>query len=206
MNKEIVSIIPLALLAVFLVTNLDLITSGNSKEEFTITIHKCATGEKSKLKACPADVTSVWDNCFGTYDGKKGKKNSIVELARSVYQDEVALYQGEWKNDLFHGCGIETIPSKGTYTGQFKNGLVEAFKGQKTKFLIISFSSDWLYTTKENKDIVIALNASGADVSYSEIITDKGHDSFLLDVPDFLKTIKSFIDSMYEKFKNEKRI
>ena len=89
---------------------------------------------------------------------------------------------------------------------QFKGGLVEAFKNQKTKFLIISFSSDWLYTTKENKDIVIALNASGADVSYSEIITDKGHDSFLVNEPEFLKTLKGFIDSMYEKFKNEKRI
>jgi homoserine O-acetyltransferase len=89
---------------------------------------------------------------------------------------------------------------------QFKGGLVEAFKNQKTKFLIISFSSDWLYKTKENKDIVIALNASGADVSYSEIVTDKGHDSFLVDEPEFLKTLKGFIDSMYEKFKNEKRI
>ena len=89
---------------------------------------------------------------------------------------------------------------------QFKGGLVEAFKNQKTKYLIISFSSDWLYTTKENKDIVIALNASGADVSYSEIITDKGHDSFLLNETEFLKTLKSFIDTMYEKFKNEKRI
>ena len=84
--------------------------------------------------------------------------------------------------------------------------LVEAFKSQSTKFLVISFSSDWLYTTKENKDIVIALNASGADVSYSEIITDKGHDSFLLNEPEFLKTLKGFLDSMYEKFKNEKRI
>ena len=89
---------------------------------------------------------------------------------------------------------------------QFKGGLVEAFKKQKTKFLVISFSSDWLYKTKENKDIVIALNASGADVSYSEIVTDKGHDSFLVDEPEFLKTLKGFIDSMYEKFKNEKRI
>ena len=89
---------------------------------------------------------------------------------------------------------------------QFKGGLVEAFKNQKTKFLIISFSSDWLYTTKENKDIVIALNASGADVSYSEFITDKGHDSFLLNEPEFLKTLKSFIESMHNKFKNEKRI
>jgi homoserine O-acetyltransferase len=84
---------------------------------------------------------------------------------------------------------------------QYKDGLVEAFKNQLTKFLVISFSSDWLYTTKENKDIVIALNASGADVSYSEIETDKGHDSFLLNEPEFLKTLKGFIDSMYEKFK-----
>jgi len=84
---------------------------------------------------------------------------------------------------------------------QYKNGLIEAFNHQLTKFLVISFSSDWLYTTKENKDIVIALNASGADVSYSEIETDKGHDSFLLNEPEFLKTLKGFIDSMYEKFK-----
>ena len=84
---------------------------------------------------------------------------------------------------------------------QFKDGLAEAFKNQTTKYLIISFSSDWLYTTKENKDIVIALNASGADVSYSEIETDKGHDSFLLNESEFLKTLKTFIDSMYEKFK-----
>ncbi|MDC0385539.1 homoserine O-acetyltransferase [Pelagibacteraceae bacterium] len=84
---------------------------------------------------------------------------------------------------------------------QYKGGLVEAFKNQSIKFLVISFSSDWLYTTKENKDIVIALNASGADVSYSEIVTDKGHDSFLLDELEFLKTLKGFIDSMYEKFK-----
>ena len=71
--------------------------------------------------------------------------------------------------------------------------MIEAFKNQSTKFLVISFSSDWLYTTKENKDIVIALNASGADVSYSEIETDKGHDSFLLNEPVFLKTLKGFI-------------
>ena len=88
----------------------------------------------------------------------------------------------------------------------FKGGLIEAFKNQKTKFLVISFSSDWLYTTKENKDIVIALNASGVDVSFSEINTDKGHDSFLVNEPEFLKTLKGYIDSMHIKFKDEKRI
>ena len=86
---------------------------------------------------------------------------------------------------------------------QYKNGLTGAFKGQKTKFLVISFSTDWLYPTKHSKDIVIALNATGANVAFSEIKTDKGHDSFLVNEPEFLKTIKGFIDSSYESFKNE---
>ncbi len=89
---------------------------------------------------------------------------------------------------------------------QYKNGLTEAFKNQKTKFLVISFSSDWLYPTKQSKDIVIALNASGANVAFAEIKTDKGHDSFLVNEPKFLTTIKGFIDSSYESFKNEKGI
>ena len=86
---------------------------------------------------------------------------------------------------------------------QFKNGLNEAFQKHKTKFLIISFSSDWLYPTKNSKEVVIALNASGVNVAFAEIKTDRGHDSFLLDEPEFLKTIKGFLDSNFEIFKNE---
>ena len=71
------------------------------------------------------------------------------------------------------------------------------FLKTKTKFLIISFTSDWLYPTSENKEIVIALNAIGADVTFVEIESDKGHDSFLLNVPDFLKALKNFLDKSY---------
>jgi len=87
---------------------------------------------------------------------------------------------------------------------QFENGLVGAFQNHKTKFLIISFSSDWLYPTKNSKDIVIALNASGTNVAFAEIKTDKGHDSFLVNEPEFLETLKGFLDSNFEIFKNEK--
>ena len=80
---------------------------------------------------------------------------------------------------------------------QFNDNLSDAFKKTKTKFFIISFTSDWLYPTQENKDIVIALNAIGADVGFVEIESDKGHDSFLLDVPDFLKAIKNFLNKSY---------
>ena len=80
---------------------------------------------------------------------------------------------------------------------QFDGNLSAAFKNTKAKFFIISFTSDWLYPTQENKDIVIALNAVGANVGFVEIESDKGHDSFLLNVPDFLKALKNFLDKSY---------
>ena len=80
---------------------------------------------------------------------------------------------------------------------QFKGNLSEAFINTKAKFFIISFTSDWLYPTQENKDIVIALNSIGADVGFAEIESDKGHDSFLLDVPDFLNVLKNFLEKSY---------
>ena len=80
---------------------------------------------------------------------------------------------------------------------QYKGNLSEAFIKSKVKFFVISFTSDWLYPTSENKEIVIALNAAGADVGFIEIKSDKGHDSFLLDVPDFLKSFKNFLEANY---------
>ncbi len=67
------------------------------------------------------------------------------------------------------------------------------------KFLIISFTSDWLFPTKENKEIVKILNSLSKNVSFLEIETDKGHDSFLLDEPDLDYAIKGFCESNYEK-------
>ena len=86
---------------------------------------------------------------------------------------------------------------------QFNGNLSNAFKKTKTKFFIMSFTSDWLYPTQENKDIVIALNAIGANVGFVEIESDKGHDSFLLEVPDFLNALKNFLDKSYIEGNNE---
>ena len=84
-------------------------------------------------------------------------------------------------------------------TKKFGGNLSKAFEKSNTKFFIISFTSDWLYPTSENREIVIALNAIGKDVGFVEITSDKGHDSFLLDVPDFLNPVKNFLNKSYEK-------
>ena len=82
---------------------------------------------------------------------------------------------------------------------QFDGNLSKAFEKTNSKFFIISFTSDWLYPTSENRDIVIALNSIGKDVGFVEIDSDKGHDSFLLDVPDFLNAVKNYLETSYSK-------
>jgi homoserine O-acetyltransferase/O-succinyltransferase len=72
--------------------------------------------------------------------------------------------------------------------------LANAFRGTKTRFCSISFTSDWLYPTAENRAIVHALNAVAANVSFVEIETDKGHDAFLLEEPEFFATLRGFLD------------
>ncbi|SHM91687.1 homoserine O-acetyltransferase MetX [Roseibium suaedae] len=77
--------------------------------------------------------------------------------------------------------------------GQFGGTLANAFKNSSTRFCIMSFTSDWLFPTSESRAVVKALNAAAANVSFVEIDCDRGHDSFLLDVPEMFSTIRGFI-------------
>jgi len=72
--------------------------------------------------------------------------------------------------------------------------LSHAFIDTKLRYCVISFTSDWLFPTSESRRIVKALNAVAANVSFAEIVTDKGHDAFLLDVPALHVTLAGFLD------------
>lgn len=73
--------------------------------------------------------------------------------------------------------------------------LANAFRGSRTRFCVVSFTSDWLFPTSDSRAIVHALNASGGSVSFVEIETDKGHDAFLLDVPELFATTGGFLEA-----------
>ncbi|HOB75161.1 MAG TPA: homoserine O-acetyltransferase [Phycisphaerae bacterium] len=59
--------------------------------------------------------------------------------------------------------------------------LEKAFANVQARFLVISFSSDWLFTPAQSRQMVDALLANGKDVSYSEVNSPYGHDAFLLE-------------------------
>src|SRR5512140_3270541 len=76
------------------------------------------------------------------------------------------------------------------------NGTVaNAFRRTPTRFCVISFTSDWLFPTSESRAVVHALNAGMARVSFAEIVTDKGHDAFLLDEPELFGIVRGFLGS-----------
>ncbi len=75
----------------------------------------------------------------------------------------------------------------------YGGSLAQAFKGTRTRFCVVSFTSDWLFPTSDSRAVVHALNAGGASVSFVEIETDKGHDAFLLDVPELISTTRGFL-------------
>ncbi|TDI58102.1 MAG: homoserine O-acetyltransferase [Alphaproteobacteria bacterium] len=77
--------------------------------------------------------------------------------------------------------------------------LANAWRHTQTRFCVVSFTSDWLFPTSQSRDIVRALNAAAADVSFVEIESDKGHDSFLLDVPEFFDILRGFLDASAQR-------
>jgi len=73
-------------------------------------------------------------------------------------------------------------------------GLADALSGTAhIMYLVVSFTSDWLYPTYHSKELVSALTAAGADVTYTDLQSTWGHDAFLLEVETMTALISDFL-------------
>jgi len=77
--------------------------------------------------------------------------------------------------------------------------LTAALEPAQARFLVISFSSDWLYPSYQSQEIVRALRARNCDVAYVELQSNYGHDSFLVDVAEQTDLVRGFLASTFEK-------
>jgi len=105
------------------------------------------------------------------------------EFAVETYLD----YQGQSFVERFDANSYLYITKAADYFDLQKDygSLEKAFANTKSRFLIISFASDWLFTPAQSKAMVDALAATNKDVSYCDITSPYGHDAFLLE-PDIL--------------------
>ena len=80
-----------------------------------------------------------------------------------------------------------------------QGSLAAALAPAQARFLVISFSSDWLYPSYQSQEIVRALRSRNCDVAYAELPSNYGHDSFLVDVAEQTELIRGFLASTLEK-------
>jgi homoserine O-acetyltransferase/O-succinyltransferase len=75
--------------------------------------------------------------------------------------------------------------------------LSAAFDGVKSRFLVISFSSDWLYPSYQSLEVVRALRGRNCDVAYCDLPSTYGHDAFLVNVAEQAELVRGFLASTY---------
>ena len=73
--------------------------------------------------------------------------------------------------------------------------LAAAFQDVKSRFLVISFTSDWLYPSYQSQEVVRALRSRNCDVAYCELPSNYGHDAFLVTVDEQTELVRGFLSS-----------
>jgi homoserine O-acetyltransferase len=147
-----------------------------------------------------AHITYLSDEALQSKFGRKLQDRSAPTFSFDAdFQIENYLrYQGTSFVDRFDANSYLYVTRACDYfdlAADYGGSLAHAFKGSKSRFCVVSFNSDWLYPTQASRAIVHALNAGGASVSFVDIETDRGHDAFLLDTPEFIATSRGFLDA-----------
>jgi len=135
---------------------------------------------------------------------KFGRKLRNSETYRYDFNSEFAVetyldYQGQSFVERFDANSYLYITKAMDYFDLEKDygELTRAFANVKNRFLIVSFSSDWLFTPEQSEAIVKALVAEGKDVSYCSIDSPYGHDAFLLEPETLGKFISGFLEATH---------
>ena len=155
-----------------------------------------------------AHITYLSDDAMHRKFGRKLQSRDIISFGfEADFQIESYLrYQGRSFVDRFDANSYLYLTRAMDYFDIVKKFSTSIeypnIPNDHINYLIISFTSDWLFPTLENKEIVKKLNFFNRNVSFVEIQTDKGHDSFLLDEPELDYAINGFLEKNFNKLSN----
>ena len=145
-------------------------------------------------------ITYLSDESMGEKFGRELKKAKLNFNYDVEFQIESYLrYQGEKFVAGFDANTYLLMTKSLDYFDPIKDfgtSLKEIFKSVKSKYLVVSFTSDWRFPPKRSREIVKLLLDNEKDVSYSEINSEGGHDAFLMENEDYFGVMKSFIDEV----------
>jgi homoserine O-acetyltransferase len=117
-------------------------------------------------------------------------------------------HQGESFVDRFDANSYLYLTRVMDYFDPFGDPVATAAKlaGMDARFLVLSFDSDWRFSTAHAREIVRTLATARVPVTFREISAPFGHDSFLLPVPEYHRTIAEFVDRLAEEERGAARV
>jgi homoserine O-acetyltransferase len=145
-------------------------------------------------------ITYLSDEAMRSKFGRRLQDKSDFSFHFDVdFQVESYLrYQGTKFVERFDANSFLYITKAADYFDlEMRNGehsVVNAFAGAKAKFLVVSFTSDWLYPTYQSRAMVQAMKKNNLDVSFCEIKAEWGHDAFLLPNERLSMLIRGFLE------------
>src|SRR5262249_19635890 len=80
-----------------------------------------------------------------------------------------------------------------------RGSLSTLFEGMRVRFLVLSFTSDWLYPSYQSQEIVSALRGRNCDVAYCNLESRYGHDAFLVEVGEQTELVRGFLASTFRE-------
>ena len=144
-----------------------------------------------------AHITYLSEKAFQNKFGRNLQEKKDLSFGFGIdFQVESYLrYQGRSFVDRFDANSYLYMTRAMDYfdvSEEIKNNQKRIIENE-IRFLVLSFTSDWLFPTKESREIVSLLNSIGSNVSFAEVVSDRGHDSFLLDEPQFFRVCEGFL-------------
>lgn len=149
-------------------------------------------------------ITYMSDKSMDEKFGRKliAKERLGYDFTHDFEVESYLKYRGDSFVQRFDANSYLYISKALDYFDLAEDGkLTDAFAPAKAHFLIISFTSDWLYPSYQSKEMVRALKANDIDVSDIEINSSYGHDAFLVEVEGQSKLISHFLTRMQKGFK-----
>ncbi|HYI96034.1 MAG TPA: homoserine O-acetyltransferase [Bryobacteraceae bacterium] len=147
-------------------------------------------------------ITYMSDDSMREKFGRRFRTQEPLPDFSSVFEVESYLrYRGSQFVDRFDANSYLYI-TKAMDLFDVTNGhasLAAALERTQSRFLVISFTSDWLYPTYQSLEIVSALRGRNRDVAFCELQSNYGHDAFLVDVAEQSELIRGFLASTYRE-------
>lgn len=162
-----------------------------------------ASGNGLAVARMMAHITYLSETAFSEKFGRTPQNGQIsrgfgIDFAVESYLD----HQGESFLSRFDALSYLYLTRVMDYFDPFASAnALNAIANQRPKALVISFDTDWRFSTEHSRRIVRHLESARVPVTFREISSVWGHDSFLLAIPDYHATIKAFLDRAAYEFR-----